>query len=101
MLQQVTHENFAEEVLQAQGPVVVDFYADWCAPCQAQTPILEQFASQRGGVSVVKVNIDLNPELANEYSVRSIPTLKVFDAGEVKTSLTGLTDLSTLNKLDL
>jgi thioredoxin 1 len=74
-------DTFAAEVLQADTPVIVDFWAPWCRPCLAQTPILEQFAAGRTDVKVVKVNVDEAPAVAARYGVRSIPTLSVFKAG--------------------
>ncbi len=104
-VQTVNNQTFNHHVLVASGPVLVDFYADWCGPCQAQTPILESFAeAQAELVQVVKVNIDEAPEIAQRYGVRSIPTLALFENGEVvqthvgtatESQLTALTDAHT------
>lgn len=75
--------NFADEVLQADSPVLVDFWATWCGPCQAVGPIVEEMARVYDGkVKVGKVNVDENRELANRYGVMSIPTLIMFKGGE-------------------
>lgn len=77
----VLHANeatFSEVVLQSQVPVLVDFYADWCVPCQMFAPTLERFARATPDVKVVKVNVDDNPRLASQYGIRSIPNLLVF-----------------------
>lgn len=79
----VTKENFEQEVLKADVPVLVDFYADWCMPCKMFAPILEEAATQfEGKVKIVKVNIDQSIELAQKYRVISIPTLKLFVGDE-------------------
>jgi thioredoxin 1 len=82
----VTTDNssFANDVLQASEPVVVDFWAEWCGPCKMIAPALEEIATElEGKVKIAKVNIDENPELAAQYGVRSIPTLMIFKGGAV------------------
>lgn len=72
------------ELISSDTPVLVDFYADWCQPCHHMTPILKEAANQLSGkAKVIKVNIDKNQKAANRYGVRSIPTLLLFQAGEV------------------
>lgn len=80
----VDNSNFKTDVLDAQGPVVVDFWAEWCGPCKMIGPSLEEISTELAGkVKVAKLNIDENPELAAKFGVRSIPTLMIFKAGEV------------------
>ena len=82
--------EFRREVLESQTPVVVDFWATWCAPCRAIAPALEELATQyRGRVKVAKVNIDDNQETPQQYGVRSIPTLLVFKGGRVVDQIVG------------
>jgi thioredoxin 1 len=93
----VTHENFEQEVVQSQKPVLVDFYADWCGPCKTVGPIVEELAAEyEGRITVRKVDIDSNPELARQYGVRSIPTLMVFKDGEAKDTIIGAVPKSKL-----
>ncbi|MFA6446361.1 MAG: thioredoxin [Candidatus Paceibacterota bacterium] len=80
----LTKDNFEEQVLKADLPVLVDFWATWCGPCQMQNPILEELAKEMDGKLVIgKVNVDANQELAGSYGVMSIPTLKLFHKGQV------------------
>lgn len=80
----VTDQNFESEVLQADGPVVVDFWAEWCGPCKVMSPLVDQLASELGDkVKVVKVNIDENPNAPTKYGVRGIPTFMVFKGGQL------------------
>ena len=79
----LTIENFKQEVLEAQVPVLVDFWATWCGPCQMMGPVVEELAQENPDVKVCKVNVDEEMELAREYRVMSIPTFLVFKNGEV------------------
>ena len=78
----ITKDNFQEEVLKAEKPVLVDFWATWCGPCQMEAPVLEELAAERSDVIIGKVNVDDEPELANAFQVNSIPTLILFNNGE-------------------
>jgi thioredoxin 1 len=86
----VTDANFATEVLASDKPIMVDFWAEWCGPCRAVSPILDQIATEHAEkIDVVKLNVDLNPETAMKYQITSIPTMKVFRAGEVVKTVIG------------
>ena len=84
MVQSVSDTEFEQEVLNATGPVLVDFWAEWCGPCKALMPIVEEMATEMGDrLKVVKVNIDENPNAPTKYGVRGIPTLMIFKDGQV------------------
>ena len=84
MAQTVTQDDFKAVVVDSGDTVLVDFFAEWCGPCQAMLPTVEELAGELGeGMKIVKVDIDESPELASEYGVMSIPTFKVFKNGEV------------------
>ena len=81
---QLNNENWDREVLESKDPVLVDFWAEWCAPCRMIAPLLDAMAVEYGGrLKVGKVDVDQNPEVAGRYDVRSIPTLLVFRGGQV------------------
>ena len=87
----LTQENFAKEVLQSTTPVLVDFWAEWCGPCKMIAPILDELAEEYDGrVKIGKVNIDDQQTLAAEYSVRAIPTLLLFNQGQVADQIVGM-----------
>ena len=88
-MRDVTDTSFEQDVLQAERPVVVDFWAPWCGPCRAVTPVLEQIAGETERVEFVKVNIDDNPAVASRYDVLSIPTVILFENGEAKETIIG------------
>jgi thioredoxin 1 len=85
----VNKDNFDSEVIKSDKPVIVDFWAEWCGPCKALAPILDEIASEVAGAKVVKVNVDEASELAQQYGIRGIPTLIFFKDGEVKSTLVG------------
>jgi len=86
----VTDATFEGEVLQSETPVLVDFWAEWCAPCRAIAPIVKEIADDHGDkLKVVKVNIDESPQTPGTYGIRSIPTVLVFKGGQVVSQLTG------------
>lgn len=89
-LTNVTKDSFENEVLKSEQPVIVDFWAEWCGPCKALAPILEEISNEvNGSAKVVKVNVDEAGELAQQYGIRGIPTLIFFKGGEVKSTLVG------------
>ena len=79
----LTKDNFEQEVLKSEKPVLVDFYADWCGPCQMLSPIVDEVAEERDDIKVGKINVDEQMELAQKYGVMTIPTLLVIKNGEI------------------
>ena len=78
----ITKENFSEEVLNSDKPVIVDFWATWCGPCKMLAPVLEEIAAEREDIKVGKINIDEEPDLATEFRIVSIPTVMLFKDGK-------------------
>jgi thioredoxin 1 len=86
----VNDKNFADEVLNAQLPVLVDFWATWCGPCRSISPIIEELAKEfTGRVKVTKLNVDENPATPSQYAVRGIPTLILFKGGKILDQIVG------------
>ena len=95
----LTTENFEEEVLNAKEPVLVDFWATWCGPCQTMGPVVDELAQELTNVKVGKVNVDEQMTLAREYKVMSIPTFLVFKDGKVAERTLGVQEKSELEQL--
>ncbi len=96
---QLTNDNFDDQVLKADQPVLVDFHADWCQPCRALEPTISELAERYAGrVTVGKVDIDANPELATRYGIQSIPTVLLFNDGRVAQKFVGLTSKQDFEK---
>lgn len=89
MVHHITNQNFHDEVLSSDKPVLLDFWAPWCAPCRMLSPILDEIAKQRPDIKVCKVNVDVEHDLASQYKVVSIPTMLVMDGGEIQDKLIG------------
>ena len=85
----INKNNFQEEVLNSQKPVLLDFWASWCGPCRMVVPLVEQIAEERSDIKVGKVNIDEEPELAQQFGIMSIPTLVVMKEGKVVNQAVG------------
>ncbi len=90
MLKYVDSSDFEKKVLNHKGKVLVDFYADWCGPCRALGPILENVSKQEGSIDIVKLNVDENQDIAMQYNVMTIPTMMIFEGGKVKNTTIGL-----------
>ena len=95
----ITEQNFETEVLNSEVPVLVEFWAVWCGPCQMQGPIVDELAEETEGVKFGKLNVDENISLAQRYGVASIPTLLVFKDGKIAASAVGLQSKEGLKKL--
>lgn len=90
MANAVTDTSFEQEVLKATEPVLVDFHAQWCGPCKAMAPALDQVATELAGkVKIVKVDVDENPKVTGTYGIRAMPTLILFKGGQVAAQHTG------------
>ena len=85
----INKNNFQNEVLNSEKPVLLDFWASWCGPCRMVSPIVDEIAAERGDIKVGKVNVDEQPELAAQFGVMSIPTLVVIKGGRVVNQMVG------------
>jgi thioredoxin 1 len=85
----VTDASFADDVLMSDKPVIVDFWAEWCGPCKMIAPILEEIAAENDAITVVKLNVDENPQTAAAYGITSIPTMNVFKGGQIVKTIIG------------
>ncbi|MGB5705988.1 MAG: thioredoxin TrxA [Arenicellales bacterium] len=93
----VSDDTFADEVLNAEGPVLIDYWAEWCGPCKMIAPILDELAEEYGEkVKIAKLNIDDNPETPPKYGIRGIPTLMLFKNGNVEATKVGAVSKSQL-----
>ena len=91
MVKELTVENFEEEVINSELPLIIDFFADWCGPCQMMGPIIEEVAKEiEGRARVGKLNVDENAQTAQRFSIMSIPTLIIFKNGQVVKQLVGV-----------
>lgn len=99
MITNITKDNFENEVLKADKPVLVDFWAAWCGPCKMIAPAVEEVAKDHPEIKVCKLNIDDEPQLAMQYGVMSIPTLMVFKNGEVAQTAIGLRPKTEIEEL--
>ena len=96
---EITKDNFEHTVLKADKPVLVDFWAEWCGPCQMMGPIVDEVAEERNDIIIGKLNVDTQPEIALRYNVMSIPTLILFENGEEAQKSIGLISKEDLLEL--
>lgn len=99
LVQKINQDKFQELVINAKKPVLVDFWAEWCGPCRSLAPVLDQVAQELGEkASVVKVNVDENGELAQQFGIRGIPTMIFFKNGEAAKTLVGIQPKEEIKK---
>ncbi|OGK24069.1 thioredoxin [Candidatus Roizmanbacteria bacterium RIFCSPHIGHO2_02_FULL_38_11] len=85
----INKDTFQKEVLEDKGVVFIDFYADWCAPCRVTSPIIDELSNEITNIKFLKVDVDKNPELAQQYSIFSIPTFMILKEGKVASQFVG------------
>ncbi|NTV51903.1 MAG: thioredoxin [Candidatus Firestonebacteria bacterium] len=90
MAQDIQEKDFAQEVVQSDKPVLIDFYAPWCGPCKLVAPILEEISRERADLKIVKVDVDQAPALAQQHRIMSVPTLALYNRGQMVASWVGL-----------
>ena len=95
----ITKDNFEAEVLKSAQPVLLDFWATWCVPCQMLSPVIEEIAAEQPSIKVGKVNVDEEPELAAKFGVMSIPTLVVMKGGQIAARTMGVQPKASVLKL--
>jgi thioredoxin 1 len=94
-----TDQNFEQEVIKSDKPVLVDFWAPWCGPCQVMGPIIEELSKEMGDkVKIGKLNVDENPETSQKYEIMSIPSIKIFKGGKVVKEFTGVQNKDSLKE---
>ena len=98
MAAEFTDQNFDDEVMKSDKPVLVDFFAPWCGPCQMMSPIIDELADEMPEVKIGKLDVDQNPEQAAKYGVMSIPTLKIFKGGEIVKEMMGVQSKESLKE---
>ncbi|MGN0632445.1 MAG: thioredoxin family protein [Oscillospiraceae bacterium] len=96
MAERINSENFDEQVLNADGLVAVDFYSDSCVPCKRMSPLLARLEEERSDITLLKLNVNFDTELASQYGVASVPTIVFFNGGEEKARITGAASLSQI-----
>lgn len=90
MSQAVTDQDFSEQVLKHEGKVLVDFWAPWCGPCQMLSPLIDEIGLElKDKVKVVKLNVDENPQISKDYEISGIPTVMLFENGQIKEKIVG------------
>lgn len=101
MSQQITDQNFDQEVLKVNIPILVDFYADWCGPCKMMAPIIEELIGEmkNENIKIFKMNVDEQPQTAEKFGIMSIPTTMLFKDGQEKERLVGLQSKETLKEI--
>ncbi|MBP9698059.1 MAG: thioredoxin [Candidatus Moranbacteria bacterium] len=98
MAVEFTKENFDQEVLKNDTPVLVDFWAPWCGPCQVMGPVIEELSGEVTTAKIGKLNVDEHPEIAEQYGIMSIPTMKVFKGGQVVKEFIGVQSKDTVKE---